>query len=50
MADLRAKPTKEMLEWHNYELGVFFHYDIEAVSYTHLSHIYTGAIKRRGEQ
>lgn len=29
MADLRAKPTKEMLEWHNYELGVFFHYDIE---------------------
>lgn len=24
-----AKPTKEMLEWHDYELGVFFHYDIE---------------------
>lgn len=24
-----AKPTKEMLEWHEYELGVFFHYDIE---------------------
>ncbi len=29
MSGLRAKPTKEMLEWHDYELGVFFHYDIE---------------------
>lgn len=24
MSGLRAKPTKEMLEWHDYELGVFF--------------------------
>ena len=26
---MTAKPTKEMLEWHDYELGVFFHYDLE---------------------
>lgn len=32
-----VKPTKEMLRWHDYELGIFFHYDIEVFSpdYTH---------------
>lgn len=30
MTELKiARPTREMLEWHDYELGVFFHYDIE---------------------
>lgn len=24
-----AKPTAEMLEWHESELGVFFHFDME---------------------
>ncbi len=26
---MNAKPTPEMLKWHDYELGLFFHYDIE---------------------